>query len=366
MGPHSKVVFPRWTRKPNVFASILAIVILWLGLDAIPGQTSNVASENIIRPTILYVLLGTPAFQYWALTGIQQARKLNPDTNIVLVHTTELTENADWLQQLRVLRVELVLYDDIVDIFSMTFADKYRMIVSQLEISLNPPFGSTGNSDFMQLTMIRLAAVHRAMQVLDLKHVIHMENDQMLYATVQTLATAAESCDLHLGMTRLGRNTLAPAVLYIRQAADLFELLSYMDGVFTEGGEYAMQLIGSPWVSDMTLTAIFFNQHELQASTSGNHHPPIATLPNGPDQSCMFMTSGYMFDAAPLGQWCCGTFFKPTEYFTAKSRDASVPYWDGTFEWRNQTGTNWRVPFWNGHSVFNLHMHSKALHLWTS
>lgn len=292
---------------------------------------------------------------------------MNPIVDIVLVHTQELLENEDWLRQLKALHVKLVLYNEIADIFSLTFADKYRMIVNQLEIALNPSIGSKANADFMQLTMIRMAALHRAMQVLDLTHVIHLENDQMLYTAVDALVAAANFCGLHMGMTRVGHNKLAPAVVYVRRATDLFELLTYMDAVFSEGGEYAKKLIDSPWVSDMTLTAAFFNQHEQQAKTTGNFRPRFSTLPTGPDQSCIFKTVGRIFDAAPLGQWCCGTFFKPTEYFSAKSGDAEVAYWEGKFEWVNNSDSNFkRVPYWNGHPVFNLHMHSKHLHLWES
>jgi hypothetical protein len=50
-----------------------------------------------------------------------------------------------------------------------------------------------------------------------------------------------------------------------------------------------------------------------------------------------------------------------------KNPESEVQYWNASFEWRLLDPPNrLRVPFWNGTRVFNLHMHSKQLHLWRS
>lgn len=52
--------------------------------------------------------------------------------------------------------------------------------------------------------------------------------------------------------------------------------------------------------------------------------------------------------------------------------ESETKYWAGDFQWRtvrgdaDAGGADVRRPFWNGVPVFNLHMHSKQLHLWRS
>ena len=89
--------------------------------------------------------------------------------------------------------------------------------------------------------------------------------------------------------------------------------------------------------------------------------------PNGNNDNCVGTRTGFMFDAGPLSTWCCGIQTEPLLRFYSKNANSEVQYWDAPFEWRLlDLPKRLRVPFWNGTRVFNLHMHSKQLHLWRS
>lgn len=144
-------------------------------------------------------------------------------------------------------------------------------------------------------------------------------------------------------------------------------------------------MAGDKWVTDMTLTAAYFNEKR----------PQTATLPNRDDGSCVARAmNGMTFDAASLGHWCCGDFESPDVWQVIQDGESDAQYWDRTFEWRaerldeeaaaiaktqvarrtegevpcERCGADgaagalqlWR-PYWDGREVFNLHVHSKKL-----
>jgi hypothetical protein len=144
----------------------------------------------------------------------------------------------------------------------------------------------------------------------------------------------------------------------------------------------------------MSLTASYYDLHRAAGSRN------VTTLPQQWDGSCLFReTGGLVFDALPLGTWCCGSFTHPRNHLKEKMGESATPYWDYPFAWRSvplppgtdaallvdldgnrwgagrrgaygggggSTGEGLRAPFWNGTRAFNLHMHSKQLHLWRS
>jgi len=67
------------------------------------------------------------------------------------------------------------------------------------------------------------------MEVHGLKRVVHIENDQMIYGSIDALADAADGCGLRLGMSRVGER-FAPAVVY---AVDKTALKDMLDFIFT-------------------------------------------------------------------------------------------------------------------------------------
>ena len=214
------------------------------------------------------------------------------------------------------------------------------------------------------------------MHVYKLENVLHLENDQMIYTSVDKLLKASKTCNVHLAMSKIGER-LAPAVVYVKDSAALLDMLDFMLEAISKGRDHAIKVAGSRWVTDMTLTAAYFAQKRKGT----------ATLPNHADDSCIYkaIPGGLIIDGAPLGHWCCGAFGNGQEnkFFQIKDEESEVAYWDHPFEWREveedeeEEGKGqvkmelvetikMRKPYWNNLAVFNLHIHSKQLQLWGS
>jgi hypothetical protein len=363
------------------------------------SSSSSTSSGDLTDgPWLVHVLLGDPHFQHYAMTGLRQARRQNPWTKMVLVVSPELYElRPEWLPQLDALRVNLVNYtmlkSDYISLFARHYGDLWETLRRKVGFMLPTIADPTGkaamNFAFTQFTMERLFAVYQLMHVYGLKNVLHLENDQMVYNDVGSVARAAQSCGVRLAMTRIGVR-MAPAVVYAADADSLKDMLDFILDAISHGTDHAIQIAGTGWVTDMSLTAVYFARHRDAASKGDEKSKGISTFPNKADDSCMFNELNMVFDAAPLGHWCCGTFEKPKEYFIHKDAESEVPYWDTPFEWVNASegakagsgakagvqqgpkadvevvSSRGRVPTWGTLPVFNLHIHSKQLHMWES
>lgn len=407
-------------------------------------------------PFLVYVLLGDPHFQHYALHSMRQARLLNPTLRIVMVVSEDVyTKRPEWVPQLHAIGVNMVNYTMLMSDFVWSFQRAYSGLWGQLRSQVGfmlPTVNDQMNFAFTQLTMERLYALHQVMHVYGLKDVIHVENDQMLYTDVGSIVDAARNCGVRLAMTKIGKR-MAPAVVYAADSHSLRDMLEFIYDAIAHGADHAKAVAGTGWVTDMSLTAAYFEKHRKAAETDGasgssssSSSPPsgasneqqrpslssssIISFPNRPEPpsrsegSCVYKESGgVIFDAASLGHWCCGTFERPKDYYVHRDAESEVPYWDKPFEWTNvsirdrsrgiaglsdaadggssssssskggvgagsasanrrhgmRTGkhrddreqhtaqpVSWRVPRWDGHPVFNLHIHSKQLHLWGS
>ena len=222
---------------------------------------------------------------------------------------------------------------------------------------MQPTINGKSNMDFTMVTMTRLVYVHQLMALWGITRVVHIENDQMIYGSIQRVADAAGACDVRLAMTRVGER-LAPATVYIHDAAAIKEMLDWILEAINKGVDHAISVARTKWVTDMSLPAVFFSNKQEVGDTRS------VTFPASNDGSCLAAKSALIFDGLPLGTWCCGSFEWPRKHLQLKMQESSTKYWDEVFEWRVVDGL--RRPFWNNTEVFNLHMHSKQLHLFRS
>ena len=152
-----------------------------------------------------------------------------------------------------------------------------------------------------------------------LENVVHVENDQMLFGrdNVARAVAALNACGQRLALPRIGAR-LSPAVVFARDADALQDMLDFLLSSVSRGMDHAIKVAGSPWVTDMTLTAAYFALKRANTST----------LPNHDDGSCVAReTAGMIFDAAPLGHWCCGSFEYPDEWNVLQDGESETHYW---------------------------------------
>jgi hypothetical protein len=391
----------RW-RSAVPVALLLLAAFMWLREEpgsvrgaARPSSSAGAApgagGDSGAGPWLVHVLLGDPHFQFYTLEALKQARLHNPHVRMALVVTPDLFNAArpEWLAAADALAVNVVDYGRLQSDWSVDAMRGYAGMWATLQRRVGfmlPTVNDKMNFAFTQFTMERLWALHGLMASYRLADVVHVENDQMLYGDVAAVVAAARTCGVRLAMTRIGKR-MAPAVVYAANASALGELLTFMADAIKSGPDAASALVGTGWVTDMTLTAAFFDLHRRRVAAGGPEAAAsagITSLPNrGNDGSCMAReTGGLVFDAAPLGHWCCGTFEKPKEHFTHRDGESEVAYWDRPFDWTMvppPAGSGkrvWprgaaapdalRVPTWDGNRVFNLHIHSKQLEPWKS
>lgn len=351
--------------------------------------SSSSSSTTVLKdsggPWLVNILLGDPHYQYYVIHSLVQIRLLNPSLRMILVISPAFyIQKPEWVNFLQdALQVNLVNYTMLQSDSLLAFADAYRSLWRILKGKVGfmlPTVKDKMNFEFTQYTMERLYALYSVMHVYGLENVLHLENDQMIYQRVLPIIEAVNHCDLTLVMTRMNRE-MAPAVVYARNATAIKDMLDFMYEAITNGVDHAIAVAGNGWVTDMTLTSAYFNlQYKLAKETPQNKKAQsIVSFPYEKDSSCLSNAlNGLVFDAAPLGHWCCGTFERPTQYFTHHNKDSIINYWDFPFLWVNRTYTIQSftdpsphdalitVPEWNNLPLFNLHIHSKQLHLWKS
>jgi len=249
------------------------------------------------------------------------------------------------------------LYDPFVYEFSLNYERLWDELGRKLGSMMQPTVNGKSNMDFTMVTMTRLVYVHQVMSLWNVERVIHIENDQMIYASIQKVSDAAGACGVKLAMTKLGER-LAPATVYAHDASALKDMLDFILGAINKGVEHAILVARTKWVTDMSLPAVYFSNKLEEGDTSST------TFPSSNDDSCLSSHTALVFDGLPLGTWCCGSFEWPRQHLKIKMLESVTNYWDEVFEWRIVDGL--RKPYWNNTEVFNLHMHSKQLHLFRS
>lgn len=317
--------------------------------------------------SLVWVLLGETHFQPYVLESIVQARLFNRDAPFFLVVDPTLAHAAGWDEQLDSLRVERVDPKEIEDSFGRDFSAAFSLLWDfhlREHPLMAPIYNDQRNLKFTLYTSARLVTLFQLMASRSLRNIIHIENDQMLYGPIQALADAANVCGVRLAMARINADMLTASVLYASSAGDLKDMLDFFLESITQGPEHAFQIARSTYVTDMSLSAAYFNHAQLNPNTAR----AVQSLPNVNGDSCLEAQSGFIFDALALSQWCCGDFYGPSQYFSYKLGFSQVRYWDAPFEWHliAVPPGRLRVPVWNGSRAFNLHMHSKQLHLWRS
>jgi len=253
--------------------------------------------------------------------------------------------------------------------FTHDFSKNYQRLWDELGrllgAMMQPTINGKSNLDFTSHTMVRVVAVHQLMEQLDLQRVVHIENDQMVYGSIQEVMKAADTCGVKLALTKLGAR-LSFATIYIREAYALKHMLDFIHRAISNGTEHAIEVAQTKWVTDMSLPAAYLAERATEMDDT------VTTFPPEQDGTCLAYQSNFIFDALPLGTWCCGDFNHPRAHLTHKMEESYVKYWEHPFEWRPVTdvrvaeGKPLRKPFWNHTRVFNLHMHSKQLHLFRS
>ncbi|KEG12315.1 hypothetical protein DQ04_01801000 [Trypanosoma grayi] len=234
---------------------------------------------------------------------------------------------------------------------------------------------STGNKHFNQLVTERFFAVAAVMNRFGLRHVLHVENDNMIYANMRRIVTAIARCGYDIASTAPSADIFVPGVVYIRDAASIERFVDYLNDFLDCGKSFGLavgrQVTGKkdPYANDMTY---LMNYYQLFGSAYVGELPAWLHVEG---ENCVVESSKqlgippFLFDSASFGQWYSfaalyGTSVPPSKVVKVVKRrylDITPP---PEISWVYEDGK--KIPLWKGFRLVSLHIHAKNLHNFTS
>jgi hypothetical protein len=364
-------------------------------------------------------------YQYYLAESLRQARIHNPNVPFFLLTDDPARldrERPSWAALFASPHVNVTVVDagllrdwELIRI-EERFRDVWGPLAHELGNMMLPSVSGGHNWAFTVVTLTRLIYVHHWARERGARDVLHIENDQMVYAPAASVVVGARACGVELAFGRVAAGRAAAAVVYVSGAAALRPMVDFFWDAVSHGWEHAAAVAGSGWVTDMSLVSAFLDA----AASRGDAR--IGTFPRSTvdDGTCLSRELATVVDAAALGAWCCGDMSRGREHFRVQSEFSDVAVWEWPLSWelvedasarppagdarqravrskerrtattdggawQSTSGGEWdaearaaaedaragappvlRVPVWNGTRCFNLHMHSKMLHWWRS
>ena len=286
--------------------------------------------------SIVLVCLGV--FQEYIMTNIAQLVKLG-HTKIYVLTNAHLIPLFEPFAEL----ITLVSAETLDDVFNF---------------SAKSAHDKEWRDGFWHYTSARFFTLHSFMAKYDVRNVIHIENDVLLYYNCDETLTEplTNSRQIHIPFDSYTRNIAS--IVYIPDASTLGQVLAHYD--------YGK--------NDM------YNFSEIRGKTDLIDQFPIfmedTTLGSASALERAFVShgwsrfGGYIFDAAAIGQFIGGVDPRncPNDTRGFINETCVIKYNDeGTILWKNCDG--FLKPFLQTREareipIFNLHIHSKALNLY--
>jgi hypothetical protein len=295
---------------------------------------------------------GSINYQYYLAESMRQARIWNPGVPfLLLVDDPERLwrERPHWALLLGQghLNVSVVDVGQLRDWELIHIEERMRDIWGPLAHNIGtmmmPSLAGGTNMAFTTVTLTRLVYLHHWLRArARAGSVVHVENDQMLYAHVGELVGPAQACGVDFALGRVAPARYAAAVLYLSGAPPLRRLLDFLVEALSHGWQHAAAAAGTYWVTDMSLTAAFVDR-----AREGNRSSSSVTTFPAPQEAqalraapleqghCLAQRMGVLVDAAVLGIWCCGDMGRGREWLRVQTEFAESPaLFEAPFEWR--------------------------------
>ena len=303
-----------------------------------------------IHSTIVYVHLGTtiPSYLYVAL---EQARLFNPHTAICLITNQQAINSSKYDFEAKNL--------EIVSCESLAKAKEHQIFCQKC------PHSDEVLNGFWRKAIERFFYIHEYIASRDLKEVVHLESDNMLYVDISTLKKAFSKYN-GIGAVFDWDDRCIPSFVYIANEAAIYSLVRFLS-VHAHENHF-----------DMGLLALYKNESSrdkidnlpLIMPEYTNKYLLINDLKQKPANPSVYFQNSELFnsifDAAAIGQYLGGVdpihedskpgFINETCVFNPSYL---------TFEWRKDEQGR-RIPFalcgQVAYRINNLHIHSKRLH----
>ena len=342
--------------------------------------SSDTTTDIIVssKQHILWVLLGEWKHGKHVVQSVKQARLWNPAAVLVILASNNIAS-----------AVQTAVNAFNAKVISLTKYNSDKLLKAHNNVFfVSGDMGGIGNSnskDFNRMTSQRLYYVHAWMHEQNVKNVIHLENDNMLYFDVADWVRKTSSCNVQVATTcrelRPTHRFFVAGIMYIRNAVALQIILTEFNKALAAGRKQLTAKFNTKYINDMSLLANYYWENMKEGKPPATYQPPpgLSIFPesavNGlsaddsPGQvdlfrKCMWERGQMMFDNAALGIWFYGDFHQKTPKSNQEAWGAyqRIPAKDhGDLKWLGDKSKGLTYPEWNGARVASLHMHGKQL-----
>ena len=222
--------------------------------EAVPHYEGNqlpLADDDVVLPertAAIFVAIGTTLHgvdkkkkgeagggQDYLEHAVRQWRLFNPPTESVvyIVISDKYRDDAVVLRWATEFEAEIVWESEIQ---ATPYWKEYERVF-YVQGYMHPG-GSRkdGNKDFNKLVMQRFHVVHALMLQKKLTHVVHLENDILLYARWRDLLKPIVRCGHQMSSTFASPKGVIPSVVYIRSAEAIRKLVEFVNSLLSCGG----------------------------------------------------------------------------------------------------------------------------------
>eukprot|EP00759_Apiculatamorpha_spiralis_P016729 PhF_6_TR2289/c0_g1_i1/m.3984 len=222
------------------------------------------------------------------------------------------------------------------------------------------PGGSreTGNKNFNKHVSERFYTLLSVIQKFNLVHVLHLENDIMVYTSWKSVITQIVRCDIDMATTVPHLKGFIPGIIYIRDAAALKKLTDFITSLLSCGTAFGKS-VQPGYANDMTYTMNFYQYYGSQSLY------PLPAWEHAQGENCLYdVNPGMLWDAASFGQWY--SFTEPGQSgpkqhirnsMKGRFLDATPP---PLMTWEKDA-LGRKYPKWKNYKLLCLHVHAKNL-----
>lgn len=298
-----------------------------------------------------------PGGQSYVWYNIIQVRKFNPPEtmDIYLALADSIADEANTTNLAEIHKVKVVRESELRTSEWQAYLD-----VFYIQGYMHPGGNrQTGHKKFNQHVSERFYTLLSIIQKYNLEHVLHLENDVLLYSEWRPVLEAIAACQVELGSTVPSLKGIIPGVLYIRNAASLRLLTQFITDLLSCGPSFGESLQAG-YANDMTYLMNYyqyFGSRKLFALPAWEH---------AKGENCIYdRMPHWLWDAASFGQWYSfsppGGKMEPPKHIrnAMKGRflDATPPEY---MTWEvDEKGR--KYPKWKGYRLLSLHIHAKNL-----
>jgi hypothetical protein len=307
-------------------------------------KTSNNRTVSIKAPIVFCHVGNSIKYGAHVKTAMKQARLFNPFEAIFIISSASTLKNHDFANVIHRLGIIHVPIETLKPNPYLDKFNEYFFIGNNMAVGKN-----SGNKHFNKYTMERFYHILRFMEIYDVHDIFHLENDNMLFInTAEYVDHVASKCNLEFGLQarelldtrRPNRQFLIAGTVFIKNANALRKILNYNLNLLQKGKSFLAARLKHSSVNDMTLMAIYYQDHFNKrngASTAMTILPenPNINDPNdgtwsGSDdkiQHCLLEKgNGMIFDNAAISIWNHGTFHNKKKFHAKTMKQAWYAY----------------------------------------